>query len=198
MALDLGGLLGAVTQATTAASSEKTLKNFLQTVNKLGIQTTHNFEVNFSGIPEVSFYIQSISIPGLKMSTSEVSYDGRKIEVPVNYDWDHDFSIQVINDAQGYLYSTITTFFTSQPMFELASSGYTMTVKALTGDNKYKGTLYTLFGVRIDSISQLDYGYSSTDKSTFNLNMKCTHFTVTPGALATTSNILGAINSLIT
>lgn len=197
MALEIGGLVGAVTQATTAAANEKSLKNFLQTANKLGFQVNNNFEVNFSGISEVAFYVQSISIPAINLTTTDLYYAGQRVEIPVNYDWDHDFSITVINDAQGYLYSAIVNFFATQASSQMANSGYTMTVKALTGDDKYKGTLYTLYGVRIQSVSSLDYSYSGGEVSTFTVSCKCTYFTVTPGALGTVANILGAVNSLI-
>lgn len=197
MALELGGLLGAVTQATTAASGEKDLKSFLQTANKLGIQVNNNFEVNFSGIPEVTFYLQSISIPGITLATTDLYYAGQKVEIPVNYDWNHDFSVTMINDAQGYFYSAIANFFMSQATSQLVNSGFTMTVKALTGDKSYKGTMYTLYGVRLVGLGSIEYSYSGADVSTFNIDCKCTHFTVTPGALGTVANVLGAVNSLI-
>ena len=41
----------------------------------------------------------------------------------------------------------------------LANSGYTITIKALTGDKNYKGALVTLSSVRLENISGLDWGY---------------------------------------
>lgn len=128
---------------------------------------------------------------------TELVYDGRKVEVPVNYDWNHDFTMNVINDAQGYIYSAITNFFMSDASSALAGSGHTLTAKALTGDKHYKGTLYTFYNVRIVNVGSLTYQYEGGDKSTFELTLKCSHFAATPGTLSKTSNILGAINSLI-
>lgn len=79
----------------------------------------------------------------------------------------------------------------------LVGSGHTLTARALTGDENYKGTLYTFFNVRIVNVAGLTYTYSGGDMSTFDITLKCSHFTATPGALATTTNVLGAINSLI-
>ena len=133
----------------------------------------------------------------MELKMTELTYDGHKVEIPVNYDWNHDFTMTVINDASGYIYSAITDFFMSDASAALASSGHTLTVSALTGDSKYKGTLYTFYNVRIVNVGSLSYSYEGGDKSTFEITLKCTHFTATPGALSTTSNILGAINSLI-
>ena len=52
MALELGNLLGAAANLTTALSKEKSLKAFLKNVDSFGIQVTNNFEVNFSGISD--------------------------------------------------------------------------------------------------------------------------------------------------
>ena len=202
MGLELGGLLGAVTQVTTAVknsggSGGGSLKSFLNSINQFGVQVNNNFEVNFAGLDDIMFFVQNVTIPGMELKMTELTYDGHKVEIPVNYDWNHDFTMTVINDASGYIYSAITDFFMSDASAALASSGHTLTVSALTGDSKYKGTLYTFYNVRIVNVGSLSYSYEGGDKSTFEITLKCTHFTATPGALSTTSNILGAINSLI-
>lgn len=198
MGIELGGLLGAVTQVTTAVKGGSgSLKSFLDSINQFGVQVNNNFEVNFAGLEDIMFFVQSITVPGMELKMTELVYDGHKVEIPVNYDWNHDFSMNVINDAQGYIYSAITNFFMSDASAALASSGHTLTAKALTGDSNYKGTLYTFYNVRIVNVGSLSYAYAGGDVSTFEITLKCTHFTATPGALSTTSNILGAINSLI-
>lgn len=79
----------------------------------------------------------------------------------------------------------------------LAKSGYTMSIKALTGDKKYKGMLLTLEHVRIESASGLSFGYADNDISTFELNCRLIGWTATPGALGTVANLAGAVNSLV-
>lgn len=197
MSLPVGNLLGAVTSITTAAQGPKSLKAFLKSIDSLGVQTTNNFEVNFSGIPDICFYFQSINIPGMDVHMTEISYNGQKVEIPVNYDYQHDFNATVINDGSGYIHSTITNFIMNNVSSSMANSGLTMTIKAMTGDNSYKGTMYTLNGVRLINIGNVEYNHSGGEVSTFSLSFKCAHYTVTPGALGTVSNILGAANSLI-
>lgn len=62
MALDLGNLLGGVTNATTAFSKETGVKAFLSTFRKYGAQVKSNFEVNFSGLAGITFFVTTISI----------------------------------------------------------------------------------------------------------------------------------------
>ena len=153
MALALGNLLGAVANATTAVAHEKTLKSFLTNINDFGVQVKNNFEVNFSGLSDLTFFITNISVPGIKQNTTPLSYDGRVVDIPINFDFDHEFSMTVRNDAQGYIYSALHNFMMENTGRILANSGYTITIKALTGDTKhYKGALVTLAGVRLTSV----------------------------------------------
>ena len=197
MGLQVGNLLGAAANLTTALSKEKTVKSFLDSVNSFGIQVKNNFEVNFSGLTDITFFVSSISVPQLQQNFSEIYYNGRKVDIPINYDYTHEFSMTVINDAQGYIYAAIHNFLMSEATDVMANTGYTMTIKALTGDEKYKGTLLTLNNVRFESVSGLQFGYSDNDISTFELNCKLLNYTVTPGALGTVANIAATINSLV-
>lgn len=197
MGLELGNLLGAAANLTTAASQEKTLKSFLANINSFGLQVQNNFEVNFSGLEDITFFVQSITIPGVKQNFGDVYFDGRLVDVPYNHEFEHEFSVSVINDAQGYIYSAIQNFIMSDSTSTMVNSGYTMTVKALTGDSKYKGSLYTLKGVRFESLGPLSYGYNQNDISTFDLGLKCIEVTATPGGLGKVAGVLGAATSLL-
>ena len=46
----------------------------------------------------------------MQQNFAELYYNGRKIEVPINYDFSHEFSMTVLNDAQGFIYSTLVDF----------------------------------------------------------------------------------------
>ena len=79
MALELGNLLGAAANLTTALSKEKSLKAFLKNVNSFGIQVTNNFEVNFSGLEDITFFVQDVSFDGIEMQFEPIYYNGRSI-----------------------------------------------------------------------------------------------------------------------
>lgn len=198
MALELGNLLGAAANLTTALSKEKSLKAFLKNVNSFGIQVTNNFEVNFSGISDATFFVQSIDFGGIKQNFTTLYYDGREVDIPINHEYQHEGNMTVLNDANGYIYAAVTSFIASQSSSKLANSGYTMTIKCLTGDEKhYKGALVTLRGVRLETVSGLQFNYNGGDISTFTVNYKYIDFSYTPGALGKAAGIVGAINSLI-
>lgn len=196
--LALGNLLGAVTQATTALSKGKSLKSFLDTIDRFGIQVKNNFEVNFSGLEGATFFIQSINIPGMKQNFTSLKYDGREVDVPINHDWEHGFQMTVLNDAQGWIYSALTNFIMGTSSERLANSGYTMTIKALTGDeDNYAGALVTMRGVRLESVSGLDWGYADNSVQTFTVSGKLIDFTYTPGALQEAAGWIGAVDMLL-
>lgn len=197
MGLQVGNLLGAVNGVMTTLSKEKSLKAFLDNINSFGVQVKNNFEVTFSGLPDTTFFITSINLPQVQQNFAELYYNGRKIEVPINYDFSHEFSMTVLNDAQGYLYAAVSEFLMSDATNSMAKSGYTMTIKCLTGDDKYKGMLLTLQHVRFSSVSGLTFGYSDNDISTFDVNCQLINWSATPGALADVANIAGAVNSLV-
>lgn len=197
MAIQLGGLLGAATNLTTALSREKTLKSFLETINDYGLQVANNFEVNFSGLQDITFFVESITLPGLRQNMTELYYDGRKVDVPINIEYDHEWTASILNDAQGYIYTAISEFIISEEKNTLVKSGFTMTIKALTGDSKYKGSLITCRGVRVESIDGLNFGQASNDIQKFSIKGRMQDFTYTPGILGLPAGILGTVNSLI-
>lgn len=195
--LELGNLLGAVSQATTALSEGRSLKSFITTIDRFGLQVKNNFEVNFSGLQDAAFFVQSVSIPQMTQSFAQLKYAGRAVDVPLVYDWGHEFSMTVLNDAQGWIYSALQNFVMSEASSTLASSGYTLTIKALTGDRKYAGALVTLRGVRLETVSGLDWSHSDNQYQTFTVGGKLIDYTYTPGALSKAAGLLGAAESLL-
>lgn len=197
MSLGIGNLAGAVNGVMTAISKEQSVKSFLDVINDFGVQVSNNFEVMFSGLADTTFFITDISLPEIQTNYAEIYYNGRKVEIPINYDYGHEFSMTVINDAQGYIYSALQQFLISEANNVWADSGYTMTVKALTGDSKYKGTLLTLNNVRIKSITGLSFGQSKNEMSTFEVNCLLNSWSATPGALGGAAGIGSAVNSIL-
>ena len=67
--------------------------------------------------------------------------------MPSYIDYDHEGSLTVINDANGYIYAAILNFLMANSP-SMINNGIVMTIKCLTGDNNYKGSLITLNSVR--------------------------------------------------
>ena len=198
MSLELGNLLGAAANVTAALQDDqKSLKSFLTTVNDFGVQVKNNFEVNFSGLEDITFFVHSIQLPGLHQNFTQIYYDGNRVDIPINHEYDHEFSLVVLNDAQGYIYSALTEFLANTSSNVLANSGYTMVLKAQNGNDKYPGMTITLNGVRIEQVEGLSFGQNDNDVQTFNVSGKLIDFSVTPGKLGKVANWLGAVNNII-
>lgn len=196
MALELGNLLGAAANLTTAISKEKSLKQFLKTIDNFGVQVTNNFEVNIFGLEDITFFVQSVSFGGIIQKFEEIHYNGRSIPIPTYIDYDHSGTLTIINDANGYIYAAISNFLmTNSP--NMINNGVVMTIKCLTGDKNYKGALITLNSVRFERLDGLQFQYNGGDASTFNLNFNYLDFEFTPGALGKVAGVVGAVDKLV-
>ena len=196
MALELGNLLGAAANLTTAFSKEKSLKQFLKTIDNFGVQVTNNFEVNLFGLNDITFFVQSINFGGIQQKFEEIYYNGRSIPLPTWIDYDHSGSMSIINDANGYIYAAVSNFL-MQNSPSLIDNGIVMTVKCLTGDNNYKGSVITFNSVRFEKLDGLQFQYSGGEASTFNINFNYLDFTFTPGALGKVAGVVGAVDKLV-
>lgn len=196
MALELGNILGAAANLTTAFSKGKSLKNFLRHINDFGVQVNNNFEVNIFGLSDITFFVQSINFGGVNQKFEDLHYNGRSIPIPTYIDYEHSGSMSIINDGNGYIYSAINAFIMGQAS-NMLDNGVTMTIKCLTGDDNYKGSLITLKGVRLEKLDGLSFQYSGGEVSTFNVSFNYIEYNFTPGALAQAAGVIGAIDSII-
>lgn len=196
MAMELGNLLGAAANLTTAFSKPRSLKSFLSQMDSFGIQVTNNFEVNLFGLQDITFFVQSINFGGVTQQFTDLYYNGRTIPVPTYIDYDHSGSMNVINDANGYIYAAISNFLMGNSA-SLLNNGVTMTIKCLTGDNDYKGSVITLNQVRFEKLEGLQFQYEGGNISTFNVQFNYLDFNFTPGALGKVAGVAGAIDRLV-
>lgn len=196
MGLSLGSLVGAANAVSTGFSNNTSLKKFISTLDTLGVQITSRYEVIFSAIPQATFFITNLSTPGMKQNTTNLYFDGKLVEIPVNFEYNHDFTMTVINDSSGYIYSALTTFVMSDTGANLMNSGYTMSIRAI-GDNSHSGSTIILNGVRIKTVDGLSYTNNGGDVQTFNVGCSAIDFTVTPGAAQKVVGVTNAIGNLI-
>lgn len=193
----LGNILGAVTGITAAVSSEDGVKQFIDTIHSYGLQVKNNFEVNFSGLESMKFFVNSITIPGMKMNTAEIYYNGRQVSIPVNIDYDHDFNMTVLCDASSVIYPALVNVFMDNSVGSMINGGYTVILKALTGDSSYTGLNITMRGVQLTSLGGLNFGQSANEVATFDLGFKCLDFSITSnGTMGTISNVMTAVDNI--
>ena len=196
MAFEIGNILGAASNLTTAFGKEKSLKTFLKTIDDFGIQVNNNFEVNLFGLDDITFFVQDIIFGGITQQFEEVFYNGRSVMIPSFIDYEHTGSMTVLNDANGYIYAAVSDFL-MQNLSDKANNGVVMTVKCLTGDKNYKGSVITLNSVRFEKVSGLEMTYSGGEPSKFTIDFSYIDFDFTPGALGKVAGVLGATKSLL-
>lgn len=162
----------------------RSLNAFLNNINNFGVQVQNNFEVEFEGIDGLTLFITNFELPGSKQNTCEIFYDGIKVTIPVNYEHEHEFSMTILNDAQGFIYSTIKSFIELDSYNHYTRTNNNMRVKALTGQVStavtglegdsgnsvpYQGAMIVCYGVRLTSMGGLTYGQSNNDLQTFTV-----------------------------
>lgn len=76
--------------------------------------------------------------------------------MPSYIDYDHSGSLKVINDGSGYIYAAVSNFIMGTSS-QLLDNGVVMTIKCLTGDDNYKGSVITLNSVRFEKLDGLSF-----------------------------------------
>lgn len=102
----------------------------------------------------------------------------------------------MLGDANGYIYAAVSNFLLGNSA-QLIDNGVTMTIKCLTGDKNYKGSVITLRNVRVEKIDGLAFNYSGGEVQKFSMTLSYLDFTFTPGGLSKAGGVLGAVDSLI-
>ena len=196
MAIALGGLIGAASRLQSSFGDSTSLKTFLERMTQVGIQIKSRFEANFSGIPDFTFFLQDIQMPGVVRRTGTLYFGGKTVDIPILEEFDHNLSLTIINDSSGYIYSALKNIVMNGLDTQLTPSGYTITVRAI-GDNKTPGMTLNLNGVRIINIGGLSFGQSQNEYQTFTVECWIKDFDVTPGAVSKIAGVAGSIKGLL-
>lgn len=170
---------------------------FINMISKYGTLMNANFEVSFSGIRDITFFVQSITLPQVKRHFSTVMHEGQSVEVPQVIEYEHDFNMTFINDGKGYLYSTITNFLLTVEGDSLIDSGYTMTVRILGDGKNTEGLTFQLEGVRFKSITGLQHTASDNSVSTFSVACSAIRYSISAGELSKISMALGGLKDAV-
>lgn len=201
MAISIGNALGALTQFQTGQAQpegEKSLLDFLNKLDKYGVNVRARYEANFSGIKDITFFVTDVTTPDLRQNFGNVYFEGKGVEIPINIEYGHDMSLTLLNDAEGIMYSTIVNWMMNQDAGEsIVNSGYTMTIRSLGDGSTHKGLTLVLEGVRMKNISGLTFSSSDSNVSTFVLNLSVISFKATLGNVQKVAGTLGAIQSLL-
>lgn len=170
-----------------------TLQKFMQKLENIGISVKNRYYLTFSGIPDYSFLVTDITVPNVKMNVGEIKFDGRAVELPVNDEYGHDFTMTVWADVAGVAYFRFREFIlkefrnTKRYAFDdsymidhnyLPSSGHTIRLEQLADYSTYYGLKLTYKDVRIKEISSLSFGEGQNELQQFDLTCTAVSYDV--------------------
>ena len=79
--MSLGQIFNTAANMAGALHGERkpqtSLKDFLHTLTKYGVQVKSNYEIEYSGMGGLTFFVQSINTPSLKMNVGNLYWKGR-------------------------------------------------------------------------------------------------------------------------
>ena len=205
MSISVSNLLGKTASIYERASSffnyesegSASVLQFLNMISKYGTLMNANYEVSFSGIRDITFFVTSINIPSIKRHFTSVLYEGQMVEIPQMIEYEHDFNMTILNDGKGYLYSTISNWLLTVEGDSLIDSGYTMTVRLLGDGENTEGLTFQLEGVRFKNIGTLTQSSSDSGVSTFTLACSAIRYSVVAGSLSKISMALGGLKDIV-
>lgn len=177
MDLNIGQIYNSAVNIGLAASdaskgpSEGSLKDFLQTLTTYGVQINSNYMVEYSGMNGLQFMVQQINTPELKTTNGTLYYKGRVVNVPVNYEQGHDFTMTVINDGTGYVYNSIRAILINDYCNRQIKNNYKMTIHAMGDKQNTAGMKIMMNGIRFINVGSLSF--SSTDSSVQTFEVQC-------------------------
>ena len=177
-------------------SSESSLYEFLGTLNKYGLQIRANYEIEFTQIPGLQFFCQSINIPGLRGVTANLYYMGREVQVPIIAEQEHECQMTVINDASGIIYPLLREMQIMDYGYVMPDNQYTMIVKARSDQQNTAGMNVIMRGVRINNVSGLDYSHQDSAVQTFTVDLYVNSIDFGRGVVNKKEGILGKVDKV--
>ena len=156
------------------------LKKFYDTLGNSGVLIKSNYECRFENffsheelVNSLTFYCQSINIPGLKTTNTELFYKGRSIQIPTFVEQEHDFQLTILNDASGYIYSAMRGFETSQYIFDNKKHTNVqpcIKINVISDELNHGGMIVELYDITINNVSGLELSHSDSSLQTFTVN----------------------------
>lgn len=201
MAISISNIVGAITKVKTGlanSAGEKSLLDFYRKISEYGTTLRARYEVNFSGIENMTFFVTDITTPEARVNMGHVYFEGKSVEIPINFEYGHDFTMTILNDGKGMLYNAVLNWLIDKNDGEsFVNSGYTMSIRGLGDGENQDGLTIVLNGVRFKNISGLVYSSNDPSISTFTLACSAISFTATLGTLQKVSGFAGALQSLL-
>lgn len=156
------------------------LQDFLNKIGDAGTIVPSKFEVSFSGMENLTFFVTDINLPTIRRNMTQVYFCGQAIEIPQPIEYEHDFSMTVLNDGNGVIYSSFIDWLIQIGGSAVINSDHTMTVRVLgDGINDY-GMLLVYEGVRFKNIGGVRMSSTNSELMTFEVGGSAVRYRVIP------------------
>ena len=164
---------------TSKHSRYSPLSKFYETIGNGGLIIKSNYECTFEYLLEdeldnkLKFYCQSINIPGLKTTNTELFYKGRSIQIPTFVEQEHDFQLTILNDASGLIYSKMREFQVAQYCDidkKYTNAQPSIRIDVISDSVYHGGMIIKMENITINNVSGLDLSHSDSSIQTFTVN----------------------------
>lgn len=169
--MSLGQLFNTAANMAGAFGGEKgpgkSLKDFLGAISNYGVQIKSNYEVVYSGFGGISFFVQSINVPGIKANTGTLYWKGRQVTIPINSEQEHEVQMTIINDGTGFIYNQMRRILEIDARKALGEADAEIKVRALGDGVNTSGQKFRFYGALLTQVSGLDFASTDSSISTF-------------------------------
>ena len=176
------------------------IHEFIKARKRLGHITVARFNASYSapGMKDFEFSLASLNPPSIRANTGQLYFDAMPVEVFTTFQYDMDFSMNIICDNAGTIYSKFISLLKSGKndldAAAMPASGYSgnfnfnkiidpetsITIQALSDKGDGYGMKTILYGIRIKSVGAIDYSNNSNEIAFFSVNASAIDFMVVP------------------
>ena len=125
---------------------------------------------NSESINLLTCFATDINVPTIRHNFTEIFFHGQSIELPQTYEYEHDFSMTIINDWHGTIYEAFSLMMTYFGGKSTVDSGLTLEIEEVSERGTIPGMKIKLYGVRFKNITPLNFSYTDTGISTFGVS----------------------------
>ena len=198
--MSLGQIFNTAANMAGALHGERkpqtSLKDFLHTLTKYGVQVKSNYEIEYSGMGGLTFFVQSINVPALRMNVGNLYWKGRQMTIPVNAEQEHNFQMTVINDGTGFVYNQLRKILEIDADNAMVESDATITVTALGDLQNTSGSKFKMYGVTLTNVSGLDFSSTDSGVSTFTVDCYAARTDLQWSETKSSSGVLGVVDKI--
>lgn len=171
----------------------KTLKDFYNILSTNGVKKTHQFQFNFSGLPNgldseledlTQWYATGLKLPDMNQKTTDIAYLAYKFKIPTVMDFggDRTINLTISCDGEMRIYNAVKEWFNYVSDHDIEGGSVGGGVKTISTvkmhldlfDDNFKTiqNSYVLYGCQPKNIGDIQLGNEDPKIMTFDMTVK--------------------------